>query len=307
MLPVYYSDLFLEHRTGLTHPEKPGRLSVIKATLERSDFASQLDWRSPTSTQQFSPLSIILKAHTPDYVEAVQELAKRGGGYIDQDTPISEQSYEVALLAVNAWIDGVQAVIQSQQPAFILARPPGHHALRDRGMGFCIFANAAIAALYAIDELGLKRVAILDWDVHHGNGTQAIVEDHPQIFYCSLHQSPCYPGTGTSLETGSHQNVLNVPMSPGSNRDRYQTAFEQQVMPFLAKAQPELLIVSAGYDANADDPLAEMNLYPEDFGMFTRYCLQITSKVLLGLEGGYDFNALSQSVLTTISACLGDF
>jgi acetoin utilization deacetylase AcuC-like enzyme len=195
-------------------------------------------------------------------------------------------------------------VLATGKPAFVLARPPGHHAESDTGMGFCLFSNAAIAALYALQQPGINRVAILDWDVHHGNGTQAIVETHPQIAYCSLHQYPCYPGTGHYTERGFHNNVLNLPFPPGSDIGIYQPVFETKVVPFLSNFQPDLLIVSAGYDANADDPLASINLQPQDYGLFTDYCLGITRKILFGLEGGYDFDALAKSVLATIERCI---
>jgi acetoin utilization deacetylase AcuC-like enzyme len=171
-------------------------------------------------------------------------------------------------------------------------------------MGFCLFSNAAIAAYYALEQPGIHRVAILDWDVHHGNGTQDIVETDARIAYCSLHQSPCYPGTGKASERGSYKNVLNLPMSPGSRVAEYQAMFEQRVMPFLKEFQPDLLIVSAGYDANADDPLAGIALEPEDFGVFTKYCLQLTPRIVFGLEGGYHLTALAQSVVATMESCL---
>jgi acetoin utilization deacetylase AcuC-like enzyme len=242
--------------------------------------------------------------HSPQYIKTVQHLAQNGGGYLDGDTLVSPRSYDVALLAVSAWLDGVEQVLATSNPAFVLTRPPGHHAEGDRGMGFCLFSNAAIAANYALKKPDINRVAILDWDVHHGNGTQAIVENHPQIAYCSLHQSPCYPGTGAAGERGAYNNVLNLPMQPGSTVAEYKSAFENQIIPFISKFQPDLLIVSAGYDANADDPLASMNLQPQDYGLFTEYCLHLTRRIVFGLEGGYDFSALSRSVIATIEQCL---
>jgi acetoin utilization deacetylase AcuC-like enzyme len=242
--------------------------------------------------------------HPPRYVEAVQRLAAAGGGHIDPDTVVSPRSGAVALLAVNAWLDGVDQVLHSGQPAFVLSRPPGHHALSGRGMGFCIFSNAAIAAHYALQQLGIERVAILDWDVHHGNGTQAIVETQPHIAYCSLHEFPHYPGTGAATERGKHDNVLNLPMSAGSTMQDYQPRFQQQIMPFFQDFNPDLLIVSAGYDAASADPLAHIALQPADYGVFTDYCLQLTPKILFGLEGGYDYQALAQSVISTIESCL---
>lgn len=223
---------------------------------------------------------------------------------LDMDTPVSPQSYDIALLAVSAWLDGVDRVLASGEPAFVLARPPGHHATRTTGMGFCLFANAAIAAYYALEKPDVNRVAILDWDVHHGNGTQAIVERNPQIIYCSLHQFPCYPGTGAASDRGMHDNVLNLPLPAGSTLADYQPLFASKIVPFLSEFQPDLLLISAGYDANKDDPLASISLQPQDYGVFTDYCLKITRRILFGLEGGYDLQALAKSVVATLESCL---
>ncbi|HEY9780334.1 MAG TPA: histone deacetylase [Leptolyngbyaceae cyanobacterium] len=304
MLPVIYSDEFLEHKTGRTHPEKPERLSAIAAALSSTSFADQLEWRPPTPVEATRVIAALERVHSPKHIQTVRELAQTGGGYLDLDTPVSPRSYDVALLAVSAWLDGVDSVLSSENPAFVLARPPGHHAESNCGMGFCLFSNAAIAAYYALEKPGIDRVAILDWDVHHGNGTQEIVENHPQIAYCSLHQSPCYPGTGKASERGVYNNVLNLPLRPNSAITQYQPIFETQVIPFLTNFQPNLLIVSAGYDANAADPLAQMLLQPQDYGLFSEYCLKLTRRIVFGLEGGYNLSALSQSVVETIERCL---
>ncbi|MCL1467181.1 histone deacetylase [Argonema galeatum] len=304
MLPVIYSDEFLLHDTGLYHPERPQRLTAIVKALQAAHYADKLEWQVPTPVEKRSVMPILQKVHSQEHIERVQRIAENGGGYLDGDTPISKSSYDIALLAVSAWLDGVDRVLATSNPAFVLARPPGHHAERDRGMGFCLFSNAAIAAYYALEQPGIDRVAILDWDVHHGNGTQDIVENHPQIGYCSLHQSPCYPGTGYADERGEYKNVLNIPMIRGSTVAEYRIEFESQVMPFLSRFKPDVLIVSAGYDANAADPLASIELLPPDFGLFTDYCLQLTRKILFGLEGGYDLTALAESVVATIERCL---
>jgi acetoin utilization deacetylase AcuC-like enzyme len=302
MLPIIYSDEFLDHITGRYHPEKPERLRAIIKALKTANFAEQIEWVNP---QPVKPelMSWIEIAHHHTYIKKLKDIASSGGGYLDGDTPISPRSYDVALLVVSAWLDGVNEVLTRENPAFVLARPPGHHAERDTGMGFCLFSNAAIAALYALQQPGVNRVAILDWDVHHGNGTQAIVETHSQIAYCSLHQYPAYPGTGKASEKGLHDNVLNLPLPPGSDITSYQPLWESLILPFLTKFEPDLLIVSAGYDALADDALASVNLQPEDFGLFTEYCLGITRKILFGLEGGYDLQSLSKSVVATIERC----
>ncbi|MDZ7962197.1 MAG: histone deacetylase [Aulosira sp. DedQUE10] len=305
MLPVIYSDEFLDHKTGNYHPESPQRLTAIVNALKQAHFAEKIIWRSPTpASENPSLMPMLFKAHTPDYINKVKNIAATGGGYLDGDTPISPRSYDVALLAVSAWLDGVDTVLTTENPAFVLARPPGHHAESNTGMGFCLFSNAAIAAFYALQQPGIHRVAILDWDVHHGNGTQAIVETERKIAYCSLHQYPCYPGTGKASERGFHNNVLNLPVPPGSTLQVYQPLFENKVIPFLANFQADLLIISAGYDGNAADPLASINLQPEDYGSFMNYCLGNTRKIVFGLEGGYDLPALSQSVVSTIEGCL---
>ncbi|NEQ95825.1 MAG: histone deacetylase [Cyanothece sp. SIO2G6] len=320
MIPIFYSDEFLEHDTGSYHPECPGRLTAIKTHLENQPWSDQLVWRSPTPITQQSASeagdrlqTAIAAAHPPEHVGLIRRLAEKGGGHVDGDTPVSARSYDVAQLAVSAWLDGVDTVLHSQRPAFALVRPPGHHATATRAMGFCLFSNAAIAALYALRQPNVNCVAILDWDVHHGNGTQAIVENNPQIRYCSLHEFPHYPGTGSRTERGEHDNVLNIPMSSGSTLEEYDVAFRQEVIPFLQgdgamlprqADRPDLLIISAGYDATKADPLAHISLQPEDFGRFTRYCLEITPKILFGLEGGYDFEAIAHSVAATLAPCL---
>jgi acetoin utilization deacetylase AcuC-like enzyme len=307
--PIIYSELFLEHDTGIYHPEKAGRLTAIVAALNNSAIASQLNWLEPTSIESrslsgFDILQEVQRFHTPEYVSSLKSLTERGGGYIDGDTIASAQTYDVALLAVSAWLDGLDLVLESGRPAFVLARPPGHHARAHSGMGFCIFGNAAIAAMSACDRLNLDRVAILDWDVHHGNGTQEAVWDRADIAYVSTHQSPFYPMTGRVDERGAYNNILNIPMRANSAISEYLPVFKNQILPFLQDFNPDLLIVSAGFDANADDPLASILLKPEDFGAFTKLCLEITPKILFGLEGGYDFNSLSQSVISVISQCL---
>lgn len=306
MLPVIYSDDFLLHKTGMLHPERPERLTAIVNALKAAPWAAQIEWQLPTPVAQREQalFSALKKVHAQRYIKEVEHLAHRGGGYLDGDTPISAESYDVALLAASAWLDGVDRVLAAGEPAFVLARPPGHHAEKARAMGFCLFSNAAISANYALEQPGINRVAVLDWDVHHGNGTQSVVENNRQIAYCSLHQSPCYPGTGDADERGAYGNVLNIPLYPGGGIAEYLSAFESLVVPFLSKFEPDLLIVSAGYDATASDPLASMTLAPSDYGTFTGYCLQITRRIAFGLEGGYALQELAESVVATIDRCL---
>lgn len=303
MLPIIYSPRFLEHDTGSNHPESSARLSTAVDVLRQLPWSNELEWRSPSSLTDRDALAWVSQIHTSEYIELVRKIAQRGGGYLDGDTVVSAQSYEVALLAVNAWLDGVDEVLQEGKPAFVLARPPGHHALRDRGMGFCLFANAAIAANYALQQPEVERVAIVDWDVHHGNGTEAIVEADERIRYCSLHQSPCYPGTGEASYRGSAKNILNLPLAPGGTIKEYGALFDSKVIPFLADFSPQIIIVSAGYDANHRDPLAEMSLNPEDYGKLAKQLRNLTPKLLFGLEGGYDLEALALSIVATLASC----
>ena len=301
MITVIFSPQFLNHKTGRLHPESPQRLTAIKEQLERNhQLRDHLRWLEPTSVDHRDALAWVNKIHSPQLIEQIKTIATRGGGKLDPDTPVSVNSYDIALLAVSAWLDGVDQVCYNGEPCFILARPPGHHATKTQGMGFCLFSNAAIAANYALTKEGIGKVAILDWDVHHGNGTESIVIDHPQLRYCSLHQYPCYPGTGDR----NFDNVLNIPLSAGSDIKIYKQQFQEKVIPFLREFAPDLLIVSAGYDANYDDPLASMALFPEDYGVLTQYCQQITKKILFGLEGGYHLDALSKSVEATLLSCI---
>lgn len=300
MISVIYSDEFLQHDTGLFHPERPERLTAIAEALQKVIWADQLQWNLPTALDTRDVLPFIQKCHTLAYIDRVRKIAANGGGMLDGDTPVSAKSYEIALLAVSAWLDGVDQVLATPEPAFILARPPGHHATRKTGMGFCLFSNAAIASVYALEKPGINRVAILDWDVHHGNGTENIVESNPNIAYCSLHQFPCYPGTGRASDTGNFDNVLNIPILPESSLSDYQLAFETKVLPFLKNFRPDLLIISAGYDANEADPLASVNLQPSDYSVLTEYLLSLNCPMLFGLEGGYDLEALAKSVVATL-------
>ncbi len=307
LFPVFYSSLFAAHDTGWRHPENAGRLTAVadhlkaaqKSTAKEDAWASKVRWTEPSHRDV---MAAVHKVHGPTYVRSLECVSSNGGGRIDSDTVMSAESYQVGLLAVAAWLDGVDWVWQYQRPAFALVRPPGHHAERDRAMGFCLFSNAAIAAHYALDTLGAQKVAVLDWDVHHGNGTQALIAEYSQLAYCSFHQSPAYPGTGAAAETGRWQNVLNLPLPPGSQIGDYQTLWHEKAQPFLAKFEADLLIVSAGYDANQADPLAGICLQPDDYGWFTQACLSLTPKVLFGLEGGYDYATLARSVAATIRA-----
>ncbi|QLL29923.1 histone deacetylase [Thermosynechococcus sichuanensis E542] len=302
--PVFiYSDRFLEHRCRQFHFERPERLLAICRHLQEA--FPRAEWREPTPVGE-GLTSWLEKVHSRVYLEQLTRIAAEGGGWLDPDTYLNDQSDRVARLAVQAWLDGVDLAVQRQQPIFVLARPPGHHALRERGMGFCLLANGAIASHYALSLPKITRVAILDWDVHHGNGTQALVEDHPQIAYCSLHEFPAYPYTGDGGDRGHHNNVLNLPMPTGSTGETYRAAFQDQVIPFLQQFNPDLLIISAGYDAHRDDPLSSIELEEADYGWMMHQCLQITHRIVVGLEGGYDLDALGRSVVASVQATVLD-
>ncbi|PIK97068.1 histone deacetylase [Synechococcus sp. 63AY4M1] len=301
MLPVYYSETFLRHDAGPFHPERPARLQAIVKALRGASFAEHLEWRDPP----LADLAQLERVHPRWHIQRVAELAEAGGGRLDADTAVSPASFEAARQAVGAWIAASASALAAAQPALVLCRPPGHHAEPERAMGFCLFSNAAIAALWALDQPGVRRVAIFDWDVHHGNGTQALVERHPQLAYASIHQFPLYPGTGLAEETGIHGNLCNVPLPARSDWSVYKKALDEKVLPFLRAFQPDLLLVSAGFDCAKGDPLASMLLEPEDFGRMAHLCLEeVTRKTVFGLEGGYDLENLARGWLSLAQACL---
>lgn len=288
MVNIFYSERFMLHDTGFGHPERPERINACVKGLRESQYVNQYNWLEPRRAD----LDNLLLAHSQSHILNVRNTAERGGFSLDPDTTVSPESYDIALQSAGAWLDGVDRIIDHKESSFIVARPPGHHAERDHSMGFCLFNNCAIAANYATQVKGVSRVAVLDWDVHHGNGTQHILESDPQMAYCSLHQWPYFPGTGADHEKGEYNNVLNIPLSAGSGKNEYFSAFDKKVLPFLKAFEPELLIISAGFDASINDPLGGMQLLPEHFAEFTRYCLDLTPHLLLGLEGGYDLKDL---------------
>jgi acetoin utilization deacetylase AcuC-like enzyme len=301
---IISSERFREHDTG-SHPENAHRLDAI---MERLAGSGMLEGREIVEPSEATVEDLCL-VHDPEYVRLVQQVADGGGGFLDPDTYVSSRSYDVARLAAGASMLAVDRVLDGiDRCAFALVRPPGHHATRSVGMGFCLFNNAAIAARHAIDRRGLMRVAIIDWDVHHGNGTQSIFLDSDQVLYISLHQWPLYPGSGRAEEAGVRYGfgfTLNVPLRPGAGDAVYLEVLDEIVAPKIASFRPELILVSAGFDAHEGDPLASMAVTTHGFGEMAarvrayadEYC---GGRLVALLEGGYNPMALADSVEAVI-------
>jgi acetoin utilization deacetylase AcuC-like enzyme len=294
---LYTHPSFLEHDTGLGHPESAKRLHAINRALSRPEFAALVKKEAPRASLE--QLRLIHSQHHVDRV--LKAIPKIGHGYLDADTVISPASGEAALHAVGAVCAAVDAVFAGEaSSAFCAVRPPGHHAEPDAAMGFCLFNNIAIAAEHARKHLGIRRVAIVDFDVHHGNGTQAAFSKQPDVLYASTHQSPWYPGTGMASETGVG-NIFNAPLPSGSGSAEFRAAMTGKILPAVDVFKPELILVSAGFDAHRDDPLAALNLVEEDYAWITNELLQLADRHARGrlvsaLEGGYNLEALAASV-----------
>ena len=297
-----YSDAYLKHDTGSGHVERPERLTSIMDHLKQKNLYSKLIQISPTP----APLESVLWIHTSDYVEKVQKICQTGKGYVDTaDVPVSRDSYSAALLAAGGTLAAVDAVLSGKvKNAFCAVRPPGHHALKDQAMGFCIFNNVAIAARHIQKKHHLNKVLIVDWDVHHGNGTQAAFYEDPTVFYFSVHQSPAYPNSGFSNETGVGKGTgftLNVPLPPGSGDAEYKRVFVEKLKPAAAAFKPDFVLISAGFDASKGDLLGRMNVTPQGYGELTRIVKEIADQYCKGrlvsiLEGGYNLDALAKAV-----------
>jgi acetoin utilization deacetylase AcuC-like enzyme len=297
-----YSDRFLDHRPPEGHPERPERLRYLIQYLERAPLWPSLVQIQPRSATDED----ILAVHTAGHLDFIKKICESGGGMLDEgDTHVVRESFDAAMLAAGTVNAAINAVIGKRvDTAFCAVRPPGHHAERDRAMGFCLFNNAAIGARYAQRKHGLKKVAILDWDVHHGNGTQHIFEEDPTVLYISLHQYPFYPGTGARDERGKGEGrgfTLNVPLPAGTGEDRYVEAFTKEIVPALRQFAPGLLIISAGFDAHKDDPLGGMKLTEESFSNMTDLVKDMAPVVSV-LEGGYNLEATARSAEAHLNA-----
>ena len=300
---------FLEHDTGPHHPERPDRLRAILAALDDPAFATLVRVAAPAAS-----LEELTRVHPRDYVQAILGVRPEAGEHVhvDGDTVMSQGSAEAAQRAAGAVIAGVEAVMEGKvRTAFAAVRPPGHHAAPGIPGGFCLFNNVAVGARHAQAKYGISRVAVLDFDVHHGQGTQAVVEPDRRLFYASTHQYPLYPGTGFASETGVDNNVVNIPLRPGAGSRPFRVAWSERILPRLERFAPELVMVSAGFDAHVDDPLAQLEVETEDFEWLTRELMAIAQRHAGGrlvsvLEGGYDLQALAQSVASHVRILMGD-
>ena len=293
--------LFLAHDTGSGHPERAERLAAIHEHIAKAGLVADLDHREAPPGER----CLVDAVHDPDHVSRVEQAVIAGVERLDADTAINESSWDAALTAVGGARLAVDEIVAGRwKNAFLAARPPGHHAERDRSMGFCLFNTAVIAARHLQSAHGLERVAIVDWDVHHGNGTQHLTEDDPTIFYASQHQYPHYPGTGAADERGhgaGEGSVLNCPMGAGSGDREYLSVFESELLPALEAFDPEFVIVSAGFDAHLLDPLSSTMVTTEGFRRMSEGIVEVATSRCAGrlfsvLEGGYDLRGLAESV-----------
>ena len=296
----------LEHLMPAGHPERPDRLRAIERALEAEKFQTLARSQAPLAS-----LETIALCHPMDYIVEVREAAPREGLiHLDADTAMSPGTFEAALRAAGGAVHDVDEVVAKKAAnAFVATRPPGHHAETARPMGFCLFDNAAIAARYAQQHHGIANAAIVDFDVHHGNGSQEIFWSDKTVMYCSTHQMPLFPGTGAVGESGEHNNIVNAPLRPGDGGAAFRAAFESRILPRLAEFKPELVIISAGFDAHMRDPLANINLAETDFVWATQKLMDVADsfaggRVVSLLEGGYDLQALGNSVAAHVATLM---
>jgi acetoin utilization deacetylase AcuC-like enzyme len=296
----------LEHLTPAGHPERPDRLRAIERALAQARFQTLSRVEAPAAQ-----LDTIALCHPMDYATAIRDATPKAGLVgLDADTSLSPGSFEAALRAAGGAVHAVDEVMTGRaKNAFVATRPPGHHAETARAMGFCLFNNAAIAARHAQKTHGIGRAAVVDFDVHHGNGSQDIFWTDPTVMYASTHQMPLYPGTGAASERGEHNNIVNAPLRPGDGGEAFRTAFERTILPRLREFGPELIVISAGFDAHMRDPLANLNLLEADFEWATRVLMEIADasangRVVSMLEGGYDLEGLANSAAAHVAALM---
>ncbi|MDV2989577.1 MAG: histone deacetylase [Dehalogenimonas sp.] len=306
---IIYDQIFLKHNPGPLHPESPERLSAIMNHLTETGLLDRLT-SLPARPAEPAELTAV---HTADYLRMAEILGSNGGS-LDVDTVLSADSWRTAVTAAGSAVAAVAAVTEGgvDGGCFVLSRPPGHHAFADRGSGFCLLNNVAVATRAALGKYGLGRAAIIDWDVHHGNGTQAIFEGDEAVFYVSLHQSPHYPGSGAASDTGRYHNQLNIPLPAGSGDQEYLNAFDKLVIPAIIRHCPDIILVSAGYDGHQADPLSAMNLSAAGFAGMTERVKKLAEefcggRLVLLLEGGYHPTATAESIAGTLRAMMGEF
>jgi len=299
------SDTYQNHNTGEGHPEKIDRVKVIIDNFKKLNKKS-LIWKKPSKFNR----SLLEITHNSDYIKFVEEsFPKKGLSYLDGDTIVSPGSKEATSDAVGSIITAIDGVQNKEfKNAFCAVRPPGHHAEKNKAMGFCIYNNVAVGANYLINKYKLNKIAIIDFDVHHGNGTQDIFYDNENVLYISTHQFPFYPGSGTEQEKGKHNNILNIPLPAGTTSEEYLNAFEF-VLKKINEFKPEFILLSAGFDAHKDDPLAQFQLESKDFYHITKRILELSrihcdGKVVSILEGGYDLLALQESSEMHVNALI---
>jgi acetoin utilization deacetylase AcuC-like enzyme len=304
-----YHPIFLEHLTGPGHPERPERLLIVLEAIESAGLKDVLKQLTPSPC----PLEYVRAVHTERLVNTIKSLCGPSLQHIDPDTVVSEKSFEAALYAAGAGIAAADAIMAGEADnAFCAVRPPGHHAESDRSMGFCLFNNVAIAARYLQKAKGVEKILIVDWDVHHGNGTQEIFYDDPSVLYFSSHQYPYYPGTGSMQEGGSGKGetfTVNAPLRGGCGDREYQQVYSKMLPPVADVFKPDFILISAGFDAHEDDPLASMRLTDEGFAWLTRLVVELAQKHCGGrlismLEGGYG-QALGTSAITHLKVLSG--
>ena len=304
-----YDPIYLKHDTG-QHVENARRLEAIISHLEKTGLKQQLTPITPRP----ATIEELCLVHQEQYVSDIREAARKGGGWLDMDTVMSADSYDAALYAAGGAIEATGAVMNGEvNGAFALVRPPGHHATHRRAMGFCLFNNVAIAARYALNKFALEHIAIIDFDVHHGNGTQEAFYDSPQVLYASTHQYPHYPGTGSIEEIGRGEaggTTVNVPLPGGCGDAEYQQVFEQIIVPATRRFKPQLILVSAGYDNHWADMLAMMQVSVTGFARMVKIIRGLADelcdgRLVLSLEGGYNLEALAASVKATFDVLLG--
>jgi len=288
------------------HPERPDRLRAVEQALEAEKFQTLAREQAP-----LAPLDTIALCHPMNYVEAIRSASPDEGTiHLDADTAMSSGSYEAALRAAGGGMRAVDEVMTGNAAnAFVAVRPPGHHAEKARPMGFCLFNNAAIAARYAQRKHGAARAAIVDFDVHHGNGSQDIFWADKSVMYCSTHEMPLYPGTGSITERGEHNNIVNAPLRAGDGGVEFREAVETVILPRLRDFKPDLLVISAGFDAHTRDPLANLNLVEADYAWVTQKLMEIADasakgRIVSMLEGGYDLQCLARSVDAHVTALM---